>query len=479
MTKIVNRFYDFLLKFKFFRKCFYEKEYSNLGDLRNSKSFYMVKYPLNSCSRNKRPKYFLNICFIWIVTLLMLMTTDKFFMLFIHIIPFSGMIYSYHRYRLTKPKGNQFYYNIEQNLCNFISSNRFYETEKRETEVKKNDKYVTQSYDCVTNYIQFGIAIVNGCLVIRVFKRADKFLTVVSELESYFKVLFSYKLKEKKDNNSTCDYIFSLKDNERLKVSKDNSSFEIEQIDNERIALSSDLSWDFAKHPHALICGASGGGKSTFIDYLIIEFLKRNSNVYICDPKQSDLSQLSRFFGEYSDRVVSSPNQIARVVREVYEEMQSRYEYIKNPDIFQYGADFVTYRLKPVVLFIDEFTSLRIACNKNMNDEIMGRLTAIILQGRAVGVSIILSTQQPNANSISTEIRDNLSLRISLGSLSSEGYRMAFGSGYDLKNIEGVGVGYVLIEGCGWATPVEFQAPYMELRGLDFTQEIERCINNF
>lgn len=469
-------FYNFLLKFKFFRKCFYEREFSNLGEIRNSNNFYMVSYPFERYSKSKRPKYFLRMFFIWVISLFTLIGTDKFITLFIPIIPFVFFIYSYYRYCVTKPKGNQFFYSVEQKLCDFISLNRFFETERREREIKKDDKYVIEHYDCVINYIQFGIAIVDDCLVIRVYKRADKFLNVVSELESYFKVLFSYKLKEKKDNNSTCDYIFNLKDKERLKVSKENYNVEVEQqIDNERIALSSDLFWNFTKSPHALICGSTGGGKSTFIDYLIIEFLKRKADVYICDPKQSDLSNLSLFFGQYSNRVVGEPNHIARVVREVYEEMNLRYDtYIKNPDVFKYGANYIDYGLKPVVLFFDEFTSFRLACDKKVNDEVMKRLSEIILKGRQMGVFCILSTQQPNAESIPTQLRDNLSLRISLGSLSSEGYRMLFGSGYDLKNVEGLGVGYIYINGLGWDMPLEFQSPYMALRGLDFTQEIER-----
>lgn len=470
--------YDFLLKFKFFRKCFYEREYSNLGDLRNSDSYYMVDYPFTTSSKYRRPKYFLKMFVIWIISIFFIVNTDKLLMFFIPIIPFFLLIYSCYRYILTKPKGNEFYYSIEKKLCDFIYLNRFFETEKREREVLKNDKSVMESYECIINYIQFGIAIIDGCLVVRVYKRADKFLSVVSKLESYFKVLFPYKLKEKKDNNSTCDYIFTLNDKEeRLIVSKDSFNLDSEQIETDRIALSSDLFWNFSKNPHALICGSTGGGKSTFIDYLIIEFLKRKADVYICDPKQSDLSNLSLFFGEYSNRVVGETNHIARVVREVYEEMNRRYrEYIKNPDIFQYGANYIDYGLKPVVLFFDEFTSFRISCDKKINDEVMGRLSEIILKGRQVGISIILSTQQANANSISTEIRDNLSLRVSLGSLSSEGYRMAFGSGYDLKNIDGVGVGYIYINGLGWDMPLEFKSPYMSLRGLDFTEEIERCI---
>lgn len=473
------KFYNSLLKLKFFRKCFYEGEYSNLGSLKDSEYYYPIKYPFSSSSKNNRPKYFFKMFFVWICSFFMIINTDNFFIIFMPLIPFICFVYSCYRYIVTKPKGNQFYYDIEKLLCDFISINKFFETEKREREVKKNDKYVTESYDSVINYIQFSIGVVNDCLIIRAYKRADRFLSTVTDLENYFKVLIPYKFKEKKESNSTCDYIFSLNGGEeRLQVLKENIDFDFNNIDKTRIALSSDLDWNFTKSPHALICGSTGGGKSTFIDYLIIEFLKRKADVYICDPKQSDLSNLSLFFGQYSNRVVGETNHIARVVREVYEEMNRRYkDYIKNPDVFQYGANYIDYGLNPIALFIDEFTSLKISCDKKTSDEIMGRLTEIILKGRQVGVTVILSTQQPNANSISTEIRDNLSLRVSLGSLSSEGYRMAFGGGYDLKNIEGVGVGYIYINGLGWNMPLEFKAPYMSLRGLDFTQEIERYVS--
>lgn len=211
---------------------------------------------------------------------------------------------------------------------------------------------------------------------------------------------------------------------------------------------------------------------------MIIEFLKRKADIYICDPKQSDLSNLSLFFGKYSERVVGDPNQIARVVREVYEEMYLRYEkYIKNPNTFKYGANYIDYGLNPIVLIFDEFTSFRLASDKKLNDEVMKRLSEIVLKGRQMGVYAVLATQQPNAQSIPTELRDNLSLRISLGSLSSEGYRMLFGNRYNFKNIEGVGAGYIFINGLGWDNPLEFKAPYMKLRGLEFTKTIEKYIN--
>lgn len=469
-------FYNYLLKFKFFRKCFYENEFSNLCRFVEGQ-YYGVDFPLNRVSYDNRRKYYYKFLFCWFISLIIFCFKSNLLTFILPIIFFVGFIYSRYRYKKTKCKSDDFYYLIEQKLAAFISNNNYYETEKREREKEKDGKFTIEKYDVVINYMRIEFGLVDKLLYIKVVKKADKFLQHTTDLEEYFKVLFGYKFVKKNNTNSYCQYLFNLSNvDDRLHISNDCDCEEFnEYIDDEKISLSSDLVWNFTKSPHALICGSTGGGKSTFIDYLIIEFLKRKADVYICDPKQSDLSNLSLFFGENSSRVVGETNHIARVVREVYEEMNRRYrDYIKNPDIFQYGANYVDYGLNPVVLFVDEFTSLKISCDKKTNDEIMGRLTEIILKGRQVGVTVILSTQQPNANSISTEIRDNLSLRVSLGALSSEGYRMAFGSGYDLKNIQGVGVGYIYINGLGWDMPLEFQSPYMELRGLEFTKVIEK-----
>lgn len=468
-------FYNFLLKFKFFRMCFYENEFSNLCDFQED-TYYKVEYPLNRKSLDNRPKYFYRMMICWFISFVIVLVKCNLFTFILPIMFFIGFIYSFYRYKITKSKNDNFYYVIEQKLASFIFHNNYYETEKMEREKEKDGKVIVEKVDVVVNCMIIKFGLVDNLLYIKVVKKADKFLCYTTELEEYFKVLLGYKFVKKNNADLYCEYIFNLSNvDNRLHISDKFNTYVLnDNIDNQRISLSADLVWDFTKNPHSLICGSTGGGKSTFIDYLIIEFLKRKADVYICDPKKSDLSNLSLFFGENSSRVVCETNHIARVVREVYEEMNRRYtDYIKNPDIFQYGANYIDYGLNSVVLFVDEFTSLKISCDKKTNDEIMGRLTEIILKGRQVGVTVILSTQQPNANSISTEIRDNLSLRVSLGSLSSEGYRMAFGSGYDLKNVEGIGVGYIYINGLGWDMPLEFKSPYMKLRGLDFTKAIE------
>ena len=62
-----------------------------------------------------------------------------------------------------------------------------------------------------------------------------------------------------------------------------------------RIPLNNNLSWNVQKQPHLLLAGVTGGGKTTFLNYLIIEMKKMRGTVYICDPKHSDLAILNIF----------------------------------------------------------------------------------------------------------------------------------------------------------------------------------------
>ncbi|MDS8132947.1 FtsK/SpoIIIE domain-containing protein, partial [Streptococcus pneumoniae] len=121
------------------------------------------------------------------------------------------------------------------------------------------------------------------------------------------------------------------------------------------------------KCPHILVSGGTGSGKSVFISFLILELLKRQSTVYIADPKTSDLGSLSYYFGE--KYVATTPNNIARIVRLVVEEMQSRYQYMR--DNFQYGSNFTDHGFKPVWLIIDEMGAFQASGTDKKSKEII------------------------------------------------------------------------------------------------------------
>ncbi|HEJ8136669.1 TPA: cell division protein FtsK, partial [Staphylococcus aureus] len=60
---------------------------------------------------------------------------------------------------------------------------------------------------------------------------------------------------------------------------------------------------------------------------------------------------------------------------------------------------------------------------QEMNDYLIN----IIMKGRQAGVFMFLTAQRPDADVIKGNVRDQLGLRVSLGNLSNDGYRMTFG----------------------------------------------------
>ena len=238
--------------------------------------------------------------------------------------------------------------------------------------------------------------------------------------------MLGLELEEKIIRPSFTEYHFYYIKPERLVLQSHNQRQEIDSLD---IDLGYGVNYNPIKCPHILVSGGTGSGKSVFISFLILELLKRQSTVYIADPKNSDLGSLSHYIG---DKYVSTnPNNIARVVRLVVEAMTARYQIMR--DNFQYGSNFTDHGFKPVWLIFDEMGAFQASGtdkkSKEIITEVMDGIKQIILLGRQAGVFILVSAQQVNASAtLSTELRDNLGLRIALGANSSEGYRMVFGS---------------------------------------------------
>lgn len=196
------------------------------------------------------------------------------------------------------------------------------------------------------------------------------------------------------------------------------------------------------------------------------------ATVYICDPKRSDLSSIQHFWGK--EYVASETNNIARLTREVKEQMMERFAiYKENPENFVYGASYVDYGLEPIFLVFDELGAFRAGADKKTFAETMSNLTEIVLKGREMGVFVILSTQQPNASNIPTELRDNLSVRIALGNMSNEAYRMVFGDLEGLETVSGQGTGYIFLDGLGWSKPKYLETPFLDYKEFDFIAELK------
>lgn len=229
---------------------------------------------------------------------------------------------------------------IKKLLQYFISANKLYETET--IEVIGRDGKTRKDSHC-SNYAKFGYWENETELIIRAYKLADKFSDKMNNFDTLLQALIKLPLNAKNDTISYCDYHFKKQADERLFVSSNNDNLEYNS--STVIPLNNNISWRIDKQPHALIAGVTGGGKTTFIFYLLIELLKMKSMLYVCDPKKSDLGSLKHILGE--EFVATESNQISRVIRQAKEEMDCRYRtYKDNPDNFRFGASFKDYGLQ-------------------------------------------------------------------------------------------------------------------------------------
>lgn len=356
----------------------------------------------------------------------------------------------------------RFFIKIEKDLYFFLKSHSLCQTE------------VIEKEKVITNSAVLGYLVQEREIIIRAYKQGDIYTDKMNTFDSSLSALLGLPLENKIDTIGFCDYIFGRYKDRRIIINHSNAACNNTTL----LPLSNNLSWNILKQPHLLLAGVTGSGKTTFLNYLIIEMKKMKADVYICDPKRSDLASLKNVIG--ADYVASDVNNIAKLSRIVKEKMEQRFIYYKeNADNFVYGYSFVDYKLNPVFIIFDELGAFRASADKKVFSETMGNLTEVILKGREMGVFCVLSTQQPNANNIPTELRDNLSVRIALGNMSSEAYRMVFGEDIkDLSSISAVGGGYIYLDGLGWSKPKPFEAPYLDYKKFNFIEELKKYQQN-
>ncbi|MGT2943314.1 FtsK/SpoIIIE domain-containing protein [Streptococcus constellatus subsp. viborgensis] len=356
-----------------------------------------------------------------------------------------------------------FYLILRESLLYILHTNRLYTTSKDSSGYEKIVRSAVLEYELDRQ---------KGHILIKALITGDEFSKKVQSLDDVLSGVLELELEEKIIRPSFTEYHFYYIKPERLVLQSHNQRQEIDSLD---IDLGYGVNYNPVKCPHILVSGGTGSGKSVLISVLILEFLKRQSTVYIADPKNSDLGSLSHYFG--NKYVATTSNNIARIVRVVVEEMQFRYQFMR--DNFQYGSNFTDHGFKPIWLIFDEMGAFQASGtdkkSKEVIVEVMDGIKQIILLGRQAGVFILISAQQMRAETLNTDLRDNLGLRISLGANSTEGYRMVFGSATPdkLKPIEVKGAGYLYMQGSGKETAQYWESPYLDVKQFDFIKELQ------
>lgn len=173
---------------------------------------------------------------------------------------------------------------------------------------------------------------------------------------------------------------------------------------------------------HLLLTGQTGSGKTYGLLYLLLFYKMKNADVSVCDPKLSDLVDLGKKLGCKS---ATSKDEIMEEVHQTFLEMERRKQQ-RQQENWGISTTATQNGLNLKILIIDEFASLQLKMDKKELAELLNYLYQIILEGRALGVFVVLGLQQANATVLPTALREQFSSIFVLGNSGEQTKNVAF-----------------------------------------------------
>lgn len=225
----------------------------------------------------------------------------------------------------------------------------------------------------------------------------------------------------------------------------------------------SNLYVDLARLPHLLIAGATGSGKSVYMNSVIASILYNRSpeevRFLMVDPKMVEL-KLYEGIPHLLYPVITDVRKASRALQWAVSEMERRYQILsrrKVRDIRSFNQRVAEGRIEHepmpyVVVLIDELSDLMMVSAKDVEDSII-RLTQ---KARAVGIHLIMATQRPSVDVITALIKANCPARIAFQVAQKTDSRVIL----DSNGAESLlGRGDMLYKSPTAAAPVRIQSP--------------------
>ncbi len=220
---------------------------------------------------------------------------------------------------------------------------------------------------------------------------------------------------------------------------------------------------DLARMPHLLIAGSTGSGKSvavnTLITSLLFKYLPTELRFLMIDPKMVELTPYEGI-PHLVRPVVTNPADAAGVLLGAVAHMERRYKMMSQVgarNLEQFNQKMRTAKeptLPYLVIVIDELADLMITAPKEVEQAIL-RLAQM---ARATGMHLILATQRPSVDILTSLIKVNIPARMAF----------AVSSGFDSRTILDtygaerlVGQGDMLFHQPGLPKPVRLQGPFL------------------